>query len=180
MNRADLVERSEIIREKGTTDRPFRGERQIRLGGCRPLLPALGLVAAYLLAQLESVDEIAGVRWLSGPLRRRGARSPRRRASRPPRPDYASNNAHSLIDPASLAPGIASRPICGSRNIHATFLTSASCSDISRSAMTGDAASSRPRQRLPGRPASTPKGAPTSRPVREPADAFFASSLGNS
>lgn len=98
INRAELVGRAEVIREKGT-DRSafFRGEVDkygwVDIGSS--FLPS-ELVAAYLLAQLEAIDDIQRRRlriWhrYDAQLREEGVA---RGVQMPCIPNYATNNAH--------------------------------------------------------------------------------------
>jgi dTDP-4-amino-4,6-dideoxygalactose transaminase len=98
VNRTDLVERAEIIREKGTNRSAFfRGEIDkygwVDVGSS--YLPS-ELVAAYLLAQLEAVEEIQARRlaiWNRYDERLRPI-AEQTGIQAPHFPNYASNNAH--------------------------------------------------------------------------------------
>lgn len=98
VNRADWVERAEIVREKGTNRSAFfRGEIDkygwVDVGSS--YLPS-ELVAAYLLAQLEAIDEIQARRlaiWARYDDRLRGI-AQANNVQAPHVPNYASNNAH--------------------------------------------------------------------------------------
>lgn len=98
VNRPDLVERAEIIREKGTNRTAFfRGQIDkygwVDVGSS--YLPS-ELVAAYLLAQLEAIDEIQARRlaiWAQYDDRLRGI-AEAKGIQAPHVPNYASNNAH--------------------------------------------------------------------------------------
>ncbi|HEX8624845.1 MAG TPA: dTDP-4-amino-4,6-dideoxygalactose transaminase [Allosphingosinicella sp.] len=126
VNRADLVERAEIIREKGTNRSAFfRGEIDkygwVDVGSS--YLPS-ELVAAYLLAQLESVDEIQALRlaiWARYDDRLR-AIAEAKGIQAPHVPNYASNNAHMYY---LILPSLDARDrflaYLRSRNIQATF-----------------------------------------------------------
>jgi dTDP-4-amino-4,6-dideoxygalactose transaminase len=126
VNRPDLVERAEIVREKGTNRSAFfRGEIDkygwVDVGSS--FLPS-ELVAAYLLAQLESVDEIQALRlavWSRYDHRLR-AIAEAKGIQAPHVPNYASNNAHMYY---LVLPSLDARDrflaYLRSRNIHATF-----------------------------------------------------------
>jgi dTDP-4-amino-4,6-dideoxygalactose transaminase len=126
VNRPDLVERAEIVREKGT-DRSafFRGEIDkygwVDIGSS--YLPS-ELVAAYLLAQLESVDDIQALRlsiWNRYDDRLR-ASAEAKGVQAPHVPNYASNNAHMYY---LILPSLDARnrflAFLKSKGIHATF-----------------------------------------------------------
>ena len=94
----NIIERAEIIREKGTNRSKFiRGEVDkytwVDIGSS--YLPS-DLLAAFLYAQLEKMQEIQDLRWLSGmtiilhcnPFENEGTNPV------PVIPDYAAHNAH--------------------------------------------------------------------------------------
>lgn len=126
VNRPDLVERAEIIREKGTNRSAFfRGEIDkygwVDVGSS--YLPS-ELIAAYLLAQLESVEEIQALRlaiWARYDEQLR-AIAEEKGIQAPHVPNYASNNAHMYY---LVLPSLEARDrflaFLGSRGIRATF-----------------------------------------------------------